>query len=490
MWLSNTQQRGPTDDFWYTSAGGMSAAGVRVSPEQAMRLTVVYACVRVLSETIAQLPLILYRRLDRGKERATDHPLFRLIGRQPNEMQTSFEYREMMQGHLSLRGNGFSEILYKGSKVVGLKPYHPDLVRVEDVPGGYVYYVRDTVSTPERRLYPDEVLHLRGLTQKGVMGLNPIETERDAIGFSLAAQDHGSRFYRNGAMFPGWIEHPTNFKDREARAKYMADFQASVTGANKFSSPVMEYGMKYHEVSIKHTDAQYLETRKHEDVGLARMFRMPPHKVGILDRATNNNIEHQGIEFVSDTMMPWGVRWEQRLNASLLTKDEQEEYFFEFLFDGLLRGDASARSDYYNKGVQDGWLTRNEVRELENRNPLPGLDEPLEPLNMARASEPRQDKNQRERALNLAAAQRVLRKEQAFLQRAAFVEGAMDKIREFYTAHADHVRDTMMVSDAVARAWCDTAVADLAESTKAKQLIDAWHERAEELANIAEGNSQ
>ncbi len=496
MWLSSTP-RGPADDFWYMPTGMPTAAGVRVSPDQAMRLTIVYACVKVLAETVAQLPLILYRRLDRGKERAVDHPLYGIMSRRPNIAQTSFEWRETKQGHLSLRGNAYSEILYKGSRIVGLgTPFHPDLVRVEEIPGGWRYFVKDKQNGHERMILREEMLHLRGLASSGIMGLSPIEMEREAIGFAIAAQEHGARFYQNGAVFPGWIEHPANFKDPEQRRKFRDNWQESQTGGNRFKTPVLEYGMKYHEIPIKHTDAQYLETRKFENEDVARIFRMPPHKVGILERSTNNNIEHQGIEFVTDTMMPWLVRWEQRLSESLLTEDEQEEYFFEFLVDGLLRGDAAARSDYYSKGIQDGWLVRNEVREMENRNPLPGLDEPLEPLNMVRSTErdPRK-KQDREQALQMAAAERVIRKEQQavrkMVERHADVGALHDEVVAFYADHVAYVRESLVIDEAAARAWCVRQCemlpsdapeqwAGVVESWNARDLITLIQEKTDE----------
>lgn len=510
-----SEPRGPGDDFWYMAVGAGTAAGVRVTPELALKLTTVYACVKVLAETVAQLPLILYRRIDRGKERATQHPLYRLVGQRPNDMHTSFEWREMLQAHLAMRGNAYSEIVSQGMRIAALNPLHPDYVRAEDAAGSWRYFVRDTPGGPERMLRRDQMLHLRGLASSGIMGLNPIESQREAIGFGLAAQEHGARFYNNGAIFPGWIKHPTNFKDAEAKDKFRAAWRMATTGGRKFETPVLEYGMEYHEIPIKHTDAQYLETLKHREEVAARIFRMPPHKVGILERATNNNIEHQGIEFVTDTLMPWLKRWEQRLNESLLSEDEQPEYFFEFLVDGLLRGDAKTRSMYYNKGVQDGWLTRNEVRELENRNPLPGLDEPLEPLNMTRAADRnadgddddddgddkprrRDDDDDRAAALQVAAAERVVNKEVKALKRAAKSASA-DDLRAtaamFYPLHVDYVVDTALAPRDVAERYCAAQLAAIRGAIDADGddpahrfyigMLDAWEStRAYELATL------
>lgn len=375
--------RGPTSDFWYQPI--LSANGP-VSPDQALRLSVVWACVKVLSETVGSTPIKLFRRLPNGgKERARDHPLYTLIAQRPNRWQTAMEWRELMQGHLSLRGNAYAEILTDArGRITDLVPLHPDRVRVEVTDGGFPRYrVRDGKS--ERMMLWSEMLHLRGLSADGYVGISPIECEREVVGEALSAQEYGRRFYQNDAQSSRWIEFSGSFKTKEDRDKFRENWQASQVGGNRFKTPVLESGMKLHEMGIKHTDAQFLETRRYKDTDIARIFRVPPHKVGILDKATFSNIEQQAIEFVQDTMLPWFVRWEQSLTMALLGPDEREDMFFEFLVDGLLRGDVASRAQFYSRGVLDGWLTRNEVREMENRNPIEGLDAPLEPLNMAPA---------------------------------------------------------------------------------------------------------
>jgi hypothetical protein len=238
----------------------------------------------------------------------------------------------------------------------------------------------------QQTLRQSEVLHLRGASDDGLVGLNPVEVERIAVSFGLTTQDYGRRFYENDASAGNWIEFPGKFSDLEARRKFVSEYQASQTGHNRFKTPVLDNGLKLHEMQLKNTDAQFLETRKYQDTDICRIWRMQPHKVGILDNATFSNIEQQALEHVTDTLMPWLTRWEERLSLELLDEDEQEILFFEFLVDGLMRGDSTARSNFYNKGILTGWMTRNEARLLENRNPLPGLDEPLEPLNMQSAN--------------------------------------------------------------------------------------------------------
>lgn len=387
MFLSRdirAETRGPTDDFWYRPI--TYRIGGPVSPEQAMFLTTVWACVRVLAETVGSTPLHMYRRLGRGKERVTDNPLATLVARRPNRWQTAMEWREMMQGHLALRGNAYSEIIYgPRGDITDLVPINPDAVRVQITDTGIPRYQVKDANGRERTLLWSEILHLRGMSATGYVGMSPIEYERASIGEALAAQDYGARFYENDAQSTRWIEMPGNFKTNDDAKIFKERWQAAQTGGGRWKTPVLEAGMKLHEVGIKHTDAQFLETRRYKDEDIARIFRMPPHKVGIMDRATFSNIEQQAIEFVTDTMLPWFVRWEQTLSMALIGPEERDDLFFEFNVNGLLRGDAKARSEFYGRGVQDGWMTRNEVRERENLNPLDGLDTPLEPLNMAPA---------------------------------------------------------------------------------------------------------
>ena len=469
-----------------------------------MRLSVVFSCVRVLAETVAQLPLHVYRRLPNGgKERAVDHALYRLLHVRPNAWQTSFEWREMMEGHVALRGNAFSEIIRNSrGEITALIPLHPDRVSIEQFgERGFRWVVRNR-SGGERRLPAGAMFHLRGLSSDGFIGINPIEQEREAVGLTLAAQEYGARFYQNGAMPGGWIEFPGHFKDREAREEFRESWQTAQAGMNRHKTAVLERGMKYHELGIKHTDAQFLETRKYQDTDIARIFRMPPHKVGILDKATFSNIEQQSIEFVVDTMMPWLVRWEQAILRDLIT--DEETYFAEFSVDGLLRGDAKARGEFYQSGITGGWMTRNEARIKENLNPLPGLDEPLEPLNMAPAGQ-RDSSGQRTAMLASVAADRIVRKEVSAMKRAYTdclstpdgQEKMRNKILQFFgTRHSQYVSEILAVPETVATRYVKDARRQLLAAldreieTKTQavlQLLDEWESsKAGELAGIGD----
>ena len=360
---------------------------MRVSPDSALRLASVYACVRVLSETMASLPLVVYqRRADGGKDKITDHWLYRLLANRPNRFQNPFEWREMLQGHLALRGNAYNQIITNAKgEVVELMPLHPDRIRLELLPSGeYRYRFTDRFGT-ESILPRGEVWHLRGLSSDGLMGMSPIELARESLGMALAAQDYGARFFANDAKpTGGWIEFPGSFKDSEAKKVFRESYQQAQSGANRGKVLVLENGMKFHEVGVTNKDAQFLELRKFQITDVARLFRVPPHMIGDLDRATFSNIEQQSLEFVMHTMTPWAERWEASIESDLLLEGDDIEVEFDFA--NLMRGDAASRASYYQSGIQNGWLTRNEARIAENLNPLEGLDEPLRPLNMVEES--------------------------------------------------------------------------------------------------------
>ena len=380
---ASSSDRSAWGDFFFEPVSVRSVSGMRVSPDSAMRLAAVYACVRILSETMASLPLVLYRaRADGGKDRVTDHWLYRVLGKKPNRYQNPFEWREMLQGHLALRGNAFCQILTNGrGEVTELIPIHPDRVRLELLAQGDYRYRIQNAAGQEMVLRRGEVWHLRGLSSDGLLGLSPIELSRESLGMALAAQDYGARFFSNDAKpTGGWIEFPGNFEDSEAKRVFRESYQAAQSGANRGKVLVLENGMKFHEVGVTNKDAQFLELRKFQITDIARLFRVPPHMIADLDRATFSNIEQQSLEFVMHTMTPWAERWEASIEADLMLDGDQLEVEFDFA--NLMRGDAASRSAYYQSGIQNGWLTRNEARVAENLNPIKGLDQPLRPLNM------------------------------------------------------------------------------------------------------------
>ena len=380
---ASSGDRSPYGEFWFEPVSARTGSGMRVSPDSALRLAAVYACVRILAETMASLPLVVYqRRADGGKDKVTDHWLYRLMAKRPNRFQNPFEWREMLQGHLALRGNAYNQIITNPrGEIIELMPIHPDRVKIELLPSGeYRYRVTDRSGT-EVILPRGEVWHLRGLSSDGLMGMSPIELARENLGMALAAQDYGARFFANDAKpTGGWIEFPGTFKDNEAKKVFRESYQQAQSGANRGKVLVLENGMKFHEVGVTNKDAQFLELRKFQITDIARLFRVPPHMIADLERATFSNIEQQSLEFVMHTMTPWAERWEASIESELLLEGDDIE--IEFDFANLMRGDAASRSSYYQSGIQNGWLTRNEARIAENLNPIDGLDQPLRPLNM------------------------------------------------------------------------------------------------------------
>jgi HK97 family phage portal protein len=349
-----------------------------------MQMTAVYCCVRILSEAVASLPLQFYRYTDDGgKEKAVEHPLYFLLHDEPNPEMTSFIFRETLMTHLLLWGNAYSQIIRNGKgEVVALYPLMPDRMKVDRDEHGRLYYeytVYDSDDVDGRkgtnkvgrtvRLQPHDVLHIPGLGFDGLVGYSPIAMAKNAIGLAIATEEYGSKFFANGAAPSGVLEHPGTIKDpSKVRESWQATFGGS-GNANKIA--VLEEGMKYTPISISPEQAQFLETRKFQIDEIARIFRVPPHMIGDLEKSSFNNIEQQSLEFVKYTLDPWVSRWEQAMVRALLTPDEKKKYFFKFNVDGLLRGDYQSRMNGYATARQNGWMSANDIRELEDMNMIP-----------------------------------------------------------------------------------------------------------------------
>jgi HK97 family phage portal protein len=391
-WLFERRSGLANPDPWLIASfgGPVTATGIRVTADTAMRFTAVYAAVRILAETVATLPLIVYRRTENdGKERATDYFLYRLLHDQPNEEQTSVEFREMLQGHLALRGNAYAQIDRKMGQPARLVPLHPDRVEADRSKNGeLVYKVNPDSGSPyllsQRR---GEIMHIRALSSDGVTGLNPIELFREAIGLGLAYEEYSGRLFGNGANINGVLETPQAMSD-EALSRFRTLWQQNYGGVgNAGKTAILEQGMKWQAIGIAPKDAEFIISRKFQITEIARIFRVPPHMLADLERATFSNIEHQSLEFIRDTIRPWLVRWEQALTRDLIPPADRDTYFVEFLIDGLMRGDLKSRYDSYAIGRNNGWLSANDIRRLENMNPLPPEqgDVYLIPLNMVQA---------------------------------------------------------------------------------------------------------
>lgn len=467
-----------SDDFWYGPVGAVSASGATVSADSALRLSVVYACVRVLSESVAKIPLRMMRGVN---EVVTDHPLSRLVSRRPNRWQTAFEFREMLQGHLCLRSNAYAQIVYaRNGEPAELVPLHPDRVTPEQIGDFAMRYIVTDWQARQRTLTQDEVLHIRQLPLDGFVGLSTVATQREPIGSALSAQEYAGRFFRNGAKHGGmWIEMPGKFEDDAARAKFRAAWTASLSGSNAYSTPVMDRGMKLHELGMTNADAQFIESRKYSDSDLCRMFLVPPHMVGILDRATNNNIEQQSAEFYQGTLMALFRRWEEVFEVQLLTDDEAAELRFEFDVRQLLRANSEARSKYWHNAIVDGWLTRNEVRLEEGYEALPGLDEPLHPLNMGPngGTAPDSAGDSRAQAILEAAADRVVVRECNAIERLLERRAGWEAVADFYGRHAEWMATVMAIERGLADRVCERRFDALrADKFGTQAMLDEWRE--------------
>jgi len=379
--------RSPWGDFWFEPVSRSTGSGMRVSPDTALSLTAVYACVRVRAESFALLPFRMYRRgIDGQRKAVTDHWLYRLMAKRPNRWQTPFEFREMLQGHLDLRGNAFCQIIDDGAGgIAELLPMHPDRITVEMV-DGQDYRYRYTRADGSRQVFRrDQVWHLRGLSGDGVVGFNPIELARESIGEALQYQAYSSRFFANNATPPIWIKYPGKMADKATRESVRETLQAGQTGMNRGKLMVLDQGMELQAVSVNLKDLQFLEARQMKVPEIARLFRVPPHKIGDLSKATFSNIEQQSIEFWQDAMQPTAERWEASIECQLLGDDSID---VEFDMRAQMRGDSAARAQYLHNLVLDGILTRNEAREIEGFDRIEGLDEPLVPTNERELSDP------------------------------------------------------------------------------------------------------
>ena len=363
----------------YSVLFGETSSGKNVNERSAMRVTAVYACVRVLSEAIASLPLHLYKKISRfGKEKAIEHPLYEILHNEPNPEMTSFVFRETLMSHLLLWGNAYAQIIRNGKgQIMALYPLMPNRMTVDRDSKGEIYYKYFTNESDNKNLKrlsqinikKEEIFHVPGLGFDGLVGYSPIAMAKNAIGMAIATEEYGAKFFANGASPSGVLEHPGNIKDPDKlRESWNKLFQGS---ANSHKIAILEEGLKYQPIGISPNEAQFLETRKFQIDEIARIFRVPPHMVGDLDKSSFSNIEQQSLEFVKYTLDPWVARWEQAIHRSLLLKNEKKDYFVKFNVDGLLRGDYQSRMNGYATGMQNGFLSPNDIRSLENMDLIP-----------------------------------------------------------------------------------------------------------------------
>lgn len=524
--------RSPWGDFWFEPVSVRTSSGQRVSPATAMRLSTVFRCLRVLSSTMATLPRCLTQPSSgdkRGREPVTGHWLTSLL-RKPNRWQNGFEWHEMMVGHVSLRGTGYNRIVPDGrGGIAELCPLHPDRTFVEMLDNGSYRYRLKHQNGEDEVLPASMVFKIAGYSVNGVTGLSVLEVAGESIGEGLAQQGYSSRFFANDAKpSGGWIEAPMAFKDKMARDTFRESWQQAQGASNRGKVAVLEGGLKFHEISMSNKDAQFLEAKNAKIADICRWFGVPPHLAFALDQATDNNIEQLSLEFIKFTMTDWAERFEAAFEDQLLgEKDVADGLELEYDMDHLARGDMQARAEYHNTMTQGGIETRNEARIDEGRNPLPGLDQPLEPLNMTPAGsrpkpgdqkQPKQDpapaqdegEDARLNALTLAIAGRVVRKETSALRRAydkrkpgaggePQLQTSEDFARaatEFYGAHIDYVAECLICSVEIASAWCDRQLEEVLAQVDRQfagvpELLEVWEAAAAaELAARVQTSAQ
>ncbi|WP_276851031.1 phage portal protein [Enterobacter oligotrophicus] len=383
----------PGGGNWTTVLGGINAsqssAGIMVTPETALAIGAVRACVTLLAESVAQLPCELYVRDEQGgRRRATDHPLYDVIHSQPNRKDTSFEYYEQQQGVLGLEGNCYSIIDRDGKGFpTELIPINPNKVTVMKGPDGMPYYHLPDIgeTLPMRMMH-----HVKYFSLDGYIGTSPIQTNADVLGLGLAVEQHAAQVFARGTTMSGVIERPreaTTIKSQDAIDRLLAKWTDRYSGVrNAFSVALLQEGMSYKQLSQDNEKAQLLQSRQWTVNEVCRLYKIPPHMIQLLDKATNNNIEHQGLQFVMYTLLAWLKRHEGAMMRDLLLPSERRELYIEFNVSSLLRGDQKSRYESYALGRQWGWLSVNDIRRMENMPPIEGGDKYLTPLNMVDSS--------------------------------------------------------------------------------------------------------
>jgi len=486
----STQVFSPSAYFAQLLGGQPTKAGVSVNETSALALPTVYACIRALAESVASLPLVLYEKDGRSRKPAERHPLYALVRDSANAEHTSFIWRELVMSHLAGWGNHYSLIrMSRLDRVQELIPLHPMNVRPRWT-GSTRVYDYTPPSGPVVTLPAREVLHIQGISYDGLAGWSPIRLHREAIGWGLATQEFSSQFFGNGAQVRGVLTHPGSVQDPD---KLREQWEKAYGGDNRQRVAVLAQGMEYKQISISPDDAQFVQTRQLQVPEICRIFNVPPVLVQDFSRATWGNAEHADLAFVKHTLLPWLTRIESALNTQLLSEFERGKYFFKFKVQGLLRGDNAGRSAFYQSGVINGWLTRNEVRELEDLDPLEGLDEPLTPVSAAQAqvdtpppAEPAKkpaepDEDDQARAIALVAAGRVLSRELRALRDTRAVDPGRGEFltlaERAYDELAEYMRASLGVSAECIQQFRSARWRDLTGGEPVEVILTRWAER-------------
>lgn len=365
--------------------GRPSITGATVNEQSVLGITAVYSCVRVLSDSVASLPLLVYERVNRGKERAVDHPLYRILHEEPNPWMTPYQLKETLMAHLCLWGNAYCSIERDGAgTVVALWPLRPsDMVRIEpSLSGGLIYTYNLPRGGGLTQIAQRDILHIRGLSPDGIRGYSPIHLHRESLGLAMAAEEFGARFFGNQAR-PGGVLQTKSRLSPKGAANLKESWEEAHRGlTNAHRIAILEEGVEWKAIGLPPNDAQWMETRQFQLNETSRIFRVPPHKISDLNRATYSNVDKQEQMYKGDSLEPWLVRIEEQIHLSTFTAQERRRYYPEFLMDAQWRADIQTRYAAYARGKQWGWLSTNDIREMENMNPIADGDDYWQPVNM------------------------------------------------------------------------------------------------------------
>ena len=360
----------------------VTGTGQPVTPLRAMQLTTVFTCVRVLSESMGMLPCRLYKKIGKIKEVAEDHRLHDLLYVAPNDYMTAQEFWELLMVCLCLRGNFYAYKIYALGNVVELLPLDPSSVTPKLNDDWTVEYQVNFKNGGLKTLSQDEIWHVRLFTLDGLNGLNPIAYARKCIGLGLDTEEHGTKLFKNGAVTSGVLETSEQLTDI-AFNRLKTEFSENYAGlANTYKPMILEQGLTWKPTALNLEDSQFLETRQYQATEICGLYRVPPHLAANMEKMTLNNIEHMGMSFVNYSLVPYMTRIESRIKVGLLSEKERKTYYAKFNAGALLRGDLKTRYESYGKGIQWGWLSPNDCRELEDMNPREGGDIYLTPMNM------------------------------------------------------------------------------------------------------------
>lgn len=423
-----------------------TASGETVTQDSALGLTAFLSGVTILSGSVSQLPLKVFKKTPTGKEEVPDHPVNGLLQARPNPDMTAVMFRDSRQQWVNTHGNGYAEIERDNiGRPLALWPLPADKVKAEWNSRDelvYEYTTGTQIKKQSTTLSASEVLHIPGFGFDGVTGRSIIAYARESLGEAQATQKAGAAFWANGARPTGMLEFPGMIKQDQLE-RLRSQFAETYSGAGNTGKPMLlEGGAKWSPTSIPPEDAQYLETRNFQVADIARMFNMPPHMLGDLSNAHFSNIEHQNRFFLQMTLMPWLIRWEQECNAKLFTEQERGDgYFVEHVVDAFLRGDTTSRFNAYKMAREGGWMSVNDIRRKENMNPIDGGDVYLSPLNMAPADDLRAHREHLKDALS-----KVVTKEVLAMRAAAKKGDFSEAAGKFYAGHASHVASVMTPS--------------------------------------------